>query len=73
MKLKAKNPISNESINLTDPKTWIENVLGVLFLFVVLAGAQNVAKVVEQKTKIDTSVEPLTSSPVMTTRTKQII
>jgi hypothetical protein len=64
--LTVKNPISGEKSNLADPSDWIQNILGVLFLYVIFATGQKVAKTVEQKTKIDTSPEWGSAAPATT-------
>lgn len=56
------NPLNGKSGNLLNVGDWTSNIIGVVFLLVVIATGQNIAKAVSQKVPaIDSSVDPLTS------------
>ena len=59
-----KNPLSGASGNLLDVSDWTQNILGVVFLFVVIAMGQMVSrKVSSALPMIDTTIEPIQTAP----------
>lgn len=63
--LKAENPLTGKTTSLLDVGSIFSMILGVVLLLFVVATGQNVANAVSGKfSRIDTSVQPLTSSGV---------
>ena len=59
-----KNPLSGASGNLLDVSDWTQNILGVVFLFVVIAMGQMLSrKVSSALPMIDTTIEPIQTVP----------
>ncbi len=59
-----KNPLSGATGNLLNVSDWTTNILGVVFLFVVIAMGQMVSRKVSGAIPaIDTTIEPIISQP----------
>lgn len=63
--LNSQNPISGAKGSLIDPSYWISNIMGVLFILVVVATGQNVARSLSGRVPaIDSTIEPIINRPV---------
>lgn len=59
-----KNPLSGASGNLLNVGDWTQNILGVVFLFVVIAMGQMLSrKVSSALPMVDTTIEPIITQP----------
>ena len=67
-----ENPFSGKKENIFDLGGMFSKILGIVVMFFVIATGQNIAKTVSNKTKLDTTIEPLVTRPVKTTFAKRI-
>ncbi len=69
------NPLNGSKGNLLNVGDWTSNIMGVIFLLVIFATGQNLAKAISSKVPvIDSSVEPLITRPqAASTNQKYII
>lgn len=67
-----ENPFSGKKENIFDLGGMFSKILGIVVMFFVIATGQNIAKTVSNKTKLDTTIEPLVTRPVTPTFAKRI-
>jgi hypothetical protein len=72
--LKAENPLTGKSTSLLDIQGIFSMILGVVLLLFVVATGQNVANAVSGKfSRVDTSVQPLTSSGAIMSNAPRVL
>lgn len=72
--LKAENPLTGKSTSLLDIQGIFSMILGVVLLFFVVATGQNVANAVSGKfSRIDTSIQPITTSGAVSASAPRIV
>ena len=67
-----ENPLTGKTENLFDLGGMFAKVMGVVVMFFVVATGQNLARTIGNKTKLDTSVEPLISYPKAPEHSKRV-
>lgn len=66
---KGTNPVNGKELNILQPMTIVNGIIGVVLFLFVFAMGENLARAISGKfPKIDTSPEPVFSNPVTGTR-----
>lgn len=67
-----ENPVTGKTENLLDLGGLFGKVVGVVVMFFVVATGQNLARTISGKTKLDTSIDPFFTQPVVSQKSDRI-